>query len=334
MKRIAVIGAGGIAESVHFPSLEEIAGFEVRAVCDVEPERAKKGAARFPGASWYDNYRVMLEKEELDGAFVLVQPDQSFRIVSDLMNAGLHVFCEKPAGITLFQLKSLQRLQQEKGVLLQVGFNRRYIPLVKKVMELLAPLGPITQVGGCFFKNSSASFYDGCASSLECDVIHVADLLCCFAGSTVKQARTVAARQDSPVDNSWNSVFTFENGVMGTIQSHYATGGRVHSFEIHSGAASAYIDLGFGAASCQADILYFNGQKSFSLASTGTRSGQIRHLDGAELAGSNDYHHYYGYYAEDQEFLHCMETGRKPSSGIDEAIRSMELIDAIRAGIF
>jgi predicted dehydrogenase len=183
MKKIAVIGAGGIAQSVHFPSLKEIAGFQVQAVCDVAAGRAQQAAAQFPGAAWYDNYRVMLEREELDGVFVLVQPDQSFRIAADSMRAGLHVFCEKPAGITLFQLESLERLQREKGVVLQVGFNRRFIPLVQKVAEPMAPLGPITQVGGCFFKNSSASFYDGCASSLECDVIHVADLVCSFACS-------------------------------------------------------------------------------------------------------------------------------------------------------
>ena len=52
----------------------------------------------------------------------------------------------------------------------------------------------------------------------------------------------------------------------------------------HCGRASAYIDLGFGTASCTGDILYFDGQQSFSLASTGTQARQIQHLDGMELA--------------------------------------------------
>lgn len=158
MKKIAVIGAGGIAQSVHFPSLKEIAGFQVQAVCDVAAGRAQQAAAQFPGAAWYDNYRVMLEREELDGVFVLVQPDQSFRIAADSMRAGLHVFCEKPAGITLFQLESLERLQREKGVVLQVGFNRRFIPLVQKVAELMAPLGPSPRWAGASSKTAAPVF--------------------------------------------------------------------------------------------------------------------------------------------------------------------------------
>ncbi len=109
MKKIAIIGAGGIAKSVHIPSLQKIPEAAIQAVCDVIPQKAKEAAAFFPGASWYDNYHIMLEKEDLDGVFVLVQPDQSFRIVSDMMRAGLDVFCEKPAGITLFQYRKPQK---------------------------------------------------------------------------------------------------------------------------------------------------------------------------------------------------------------------------------
>lgn len=334
IKKIAIIGAGGIAKSVHIPSLQKTPEAAIQAVCDAIPQRAKEAAAFFPGASWYDNYHIMLEKEDLDGVFVLVQPDQSFRIVSDMMRAGLDVFCEKPAGITLFQLESLKRLQEETKVLLQVGFNRRFIPLVQKVVELISPFGPLTQVGGCFFKNSSASFYDGCASSLECDVVHVADLLCFFTGSPATEAKTVTSQVESPVVNSWNSAIYFENGATGTIRSNYATGGRVHTFELHNSQVSVYLNLGFGTAECTADIIYFNGEKSFSLASTGINTKQIHHLDGAELAESQDYYRYYGYYAEDLEFLHCMESRKAPACGIDEAIHAMKLIDLIKAGIF
>lgn len=330
MKRIAIIGAGAIANSVHMPSLRDIPEAKVCAVCDLIPQRAQAGAAYFDGAKWYDNYQLMLAQEKPDGVFVLVQPDQTFRISLDAMRSGADVFCEKPAGITMFQLESLARAQQECGVLLQVGFNRRYIPLVKKVVEIMQGLAPLNQVNGNFLKNGDASFYQGCASALECDVIHVADLLCSFAQCDPQEIHAVAGRINSPVDNAWNASFRFENGILGSIRSNYQTGGRTHAFELHSPAASAYIDLGFGVASCQADILYFGGHQSHSLASTGVQSEHIEHVDGCQIAGSDEYYRYYGYYDEDAAFLRSMETREAPLSTIQEAIRAMKLIDGIR----
>ncbi len=330
MKRIAIIGTGGIANSVHMPSLRDISDAQVCAVCDLRPGRAKAASEYFGGVPYYDNYYTMLEESQPEGVFVLVQPDQTFRISVDCMAAGADVFCEKPAGITRFQLESLARVQQQTGAILQIGFNRQYIPLVKTVLDRMRELGPINQVNGHFFKNGDASFYGGCASSLECDVIHVADLLCSFAGCDVAKVQALASRIDSPVDNIWNASLVFENGVQGSIRSNYKTGGRTHAFEIHGPAASAYIDLGFGEASCQADIIYFGGQASFSLASTGTQDRNIEHFDGQKLAGSDEYYRYYGYYAEDEAFICSMETREEPVSNIHTAIRAMKLIDGIR----
>ncbi len=330
MKRIAIIGAGAIASSVHIPSLKDIELAEVCAVCDLNTDRAKAGAAQFKSAKWYENYHTMLEQEKPDGVFVLVQPDQSYRIALDAMRAGADVFCEKPAGITMFQLESLARAQKENNVLLQIGFNRRYIPLVKKVREVFSSLSPLNQVNGCFFKNGDASFYDGCASALECDVIHVADLLCSFAQCDVSDATAFGGRSMSPVDNIWNSVFQFQNGMLGTIQSNYQTGGRTHAFELHCPDASAYIDLGFGSASCEADILFFGGQKSHSLASTGIQAEHFEHLDGREIAQSDEYYRFYGYYDEDLAFIKSMETRIPSEATIEDTIRAMKLIDMIR----
>lgn len=329
MKRIAVIGAGGIARSVHLPSLRAIADIEVCAVCDIYLERARSAAAGF-NAAYYDNYHTMLEAARPDGVFVLVQPDQSYRIVLDCMRFGADVFCEKPAGITLFQLESLAKIQRECGVVLQIGFNRRYIPLVKAVTEKMKSLGgPIVQVGGSFFKNGDASFYGGCASALECDVIHVADLLCCFAGSGAQRVKALSGRINSDVDNGWNAVLQFENGTLGTIRSNYQTGGRTHSFELHSPLASAYINLGFGTAACEADMIYFGGRKSFSLASTGTQEEHIEHIDGRGISG--EYYRYYGYYDEDLAFVQSMASREKPEADIQTAIRAMRLAEAIKA---
>ena len=64
------------------------------------------------------------------------------------------------------------------------------------------------------------------------------------------------------------------------LKANYKTGGRVHKFEVHGPGVSAYIDLGFGRASCSARILAHEGQAQYSLAARGETEGGILELDG------------------------------------------------------
>ena len=339
MKKIMVIGAGGIARSVHFPSLRDIikesGNIEITAVCDLIEERAKSGAAYFGDKTkWGLSYLNMIDEHKPHAVFLLTQPDQSYRMSVECIKRGIDVFCEKPAGATLFQLKSLERMIRDSNVIYQVGFNRRYIPLVKEIYRIMKDTTPITQVSGCFYKNGTSAFFNGAAGALESDVIHVMDLLCMFAGAAASSARTVAANINSEIDNAWNSVLRFENGTMGVIKSNYQTGGRVHLFEIHGPKASAYINLGFGTASCDAKIIFFGGKESYSLASTGTLYDNIGHFDGMDISGSKEMYRFYGYYDEDREFIDCIHTRKTPGANIYEAINAMGMSDLIRNGVF
>jgi virulence factor len=327
--KVGIIGAGGIANSVHLPSLKEIEGIEISCICDIDLEKAQRTAEKFQIPNVYSTYKDMLKKENLNCVFVLVQPDQTFRITCDVLKYGIHTFIEKPAGITLFQTQSLASIAHEHKCILQVGMNRRYIPLIQTVLNKMRESTPITQIEGCFVKHGDASFYGGCASAYICDTIHAIDIIRWIAGADAASAATVVGRVNSCVDNSWNSVIRFKNGITGVLKANYQTGGRVHTFEIHGPKASAYIDIGFGGESCKAKIIYSKGEGSFSLSSAGTGGFVVEELDGIHIANSDKYHRYYGYYYEDLEFINCVRNGGKPLSDIDDAIKSMELAEFI-----
>ena len=93
--KIGVIGAGGIARSVHIPNLSEIDGVEVVAICDLHEDKAKELAAKYGVKKNYAVYHDMLQQEEIDAVYVLVNPDCSFRVADDCMKAGFHVMVEK-----------------------------------------------------------------------------------------------------------------------------------------------------------------------------------------------------------------------------------------------
>lgn len=330
--RVGVIGVGGLACSIHLPILSSLEEVELVALCDWVETRAQEACRRFAVPKMYLSHITMLQEEKLDAVFVLTQPDMLFRPALDCLNAGLAVFMEKPMGITLFQANTLKRLADEKDRQLHVGFNRRSIPLVSEILRRMKELTEITHVEGRFYKNSSASFYDGCASAFVCDVIHVIDLVRHIAASPVEKCMTLQGPLEKDgVVQSWYSAIAFKNGMTGAVRANYQTGGRVHDFEIHGPNASAYIDLGFGNAGCSGRILHCNGQ-THSLSAAGNAEPQIEYFDGMKIAGSEDYTHYYGYFDEDREFIRCVQND--PSHGdpqrTAEDFATMELVEQLQ----
>lgn len=328
---VAVIGAGGIANSVHLPSLTQIEDANLIAICDLHKEKAQLAARKYGIPSVYTSMYEMFEKEQLDGVFVLVEPDRLFRAANDCLDAGLNVMMEKPAGITSYQANSLVRKSQKTGKLCAVAMNRRQIPLVQFIFNRMRELTPITQVDGVFIKNSEIASTWNYASAFVCDIVHATDLVRYFAQSEPVKAATVASRHNSPVDNAWSSVIQFENGITGTLRANYQGGGRIHNFEIHGPQASAYINLGFGGSECDARILHFGGESIYSLAAAGVSGQTIEYFDGKELAGSQDYHAYYGYKQEDIDFIKALKTGEKPMCTIEDAAKSMEMAEFLLA---
>ncbi|MFL7810730.1 MAG: Gfo/Idh/MocA family protein, partial [Anaerolineae bacterium] len=146
--KVGVIGIGGIARNVHLLSLADMHDIELVAMCDIIEERASTMARQFEVEQVYTLYQEMLSKEELDAVFVLVEPANLYHVVWHCLDAGIDTFMEKPPGITLFQAESLRRKAEESGHTLQVGFNRRHIPLVRHVVELVKERTEITQVEG------------------------------------------------------------------------------------------------------------------------------------------------------------------------------------------
>lgn len=330
--RIGVIGAGGIANSVHLPSLQELDNVELVAICDLRPEKAEASARKFgteKTSTYWDMY-AMLDKEHLDGVLVLVEPDRLFRVARDVMMKGLPVLMEKPAGISAHQANSLVRTSREQGVLCAVAMNRRHVPLVQKVIKRMQEVTTLTQVDGMFYKNSDIQHSWDYASAYGTDGIHALDLVRYLAQGEVTGCSSVIGRfSGSAVDNAWASVMRFDNGVIGTMRSNYQTGARVHTFGMHGPGASAYINLGFGGSECDAVILYNKGGAMYSLASGGVGGLDRETFDGREIAGSDKFHAYYGYKSEDADFINAILTGSQPLCTVEDAAKSMELAEQL-----
>lgn len=329
--RICVIGAGGIANNVHLPSLMRIENADVVGLCDLVYEKAVKTAQKFGIKNTYFDMYKMLEEQKPDAVYVLVEPDRLFRCAADCMKRGYHVMMEKPAGTSYFQAESLVRIAQASGVTCAVAMNRRHIPVVQRVRDRMLELTEITQVDGTFMKNSDLSRSWEYASAYDCDGVHALDLVRYLAGGECVDCATVAAKfSGCPVENAWSSVMRFDNGVIATMRSNYQAGARVHTFEMHGPRASAFINIGMGGAECEATILYSTSGKSmYSLAAAGVGGIQREYIDGKELAGSDEFYAYYGYKQEDEDFVNAILNGTKPLCTISDAAQTMKLVEKV-----
>jgi predicted dehydrogenase len=336
--KLGVIGAGGIAGGIHLPVLAAEPDVELRAVCDLAADKAEEAAKQFGFARTYLSYHEMLKKEELDAVFVLVEPDALFRAASCCLLAGKHVFMEKPMGITAFQAKSLEETATARRRVLHVGYNRRYIPLVREMTRRFREISSLKHIDGRFYKNASPSFYGGCASSFICDVIHVTDLVRHIAAGdpgkplALKRASTLERQnQQTGIAEAWYISLEFDNNVTAAIRANYSAGGRVHEFELHGERASAFIDLGWGGPGCSGKILQNSAAGSHSLSAAGADQREIIEFDGLAIAGSERYEIYYGYREEDRLFIQkVLENPQGTDSArLAEDRASMELAEEL-----
>lgn len=329
--RIGIIGAGGIANAVHLPSVTSIGDCDVVAICDLVESKAKVAAEKYHIPHVYRWHQDMLEHEHLDGVLCLVQCDLMYRVAYDCLIAGNNILMEKPAGITSYQTESLARTAAEAGKIAAVAMNRRHIPLVQFVYKAMRELTEITQVDGCFYKFSDVAAAWHYASAFVCDIIHAADLVRYLAGAEPAHAASVIGRFMSPVDNAWSAVISFENGVTGTLRSNYQAAARMHNFEIHGPSASAYINLGMpGTKGCDATIVHSAGKSIYSQAAAGAGQQITEHIDGIELAGGNEQlWAHYGYLQEDIDFINAIRNGGQPLCTIKDAVGSIRLMEML-----
>jgi len=327
--RLGVIGAGGMAKNIHVPSISEIEDCEIVAICDLYEDKAKAIAEKYGIKKTYALHHEMLEKEEMDGVVVLVNPDKTYWVVDTCLKAGFNVLTEKPAGINSYQAHSMARTAEKMGKIVAVAMNRRHMPLVQETLKRVKAATEITQIDSRFMK--FAHIHEGWhyASAYNCDIIHALDLLRYAAGSEPKDAVTIISSFNAPVDNAWNSVVRFENGIVGTLRANYQAAARFHDIEIHGPGASAYINMGFGDTKCSAQIHYNGGGSMYSAASAGVSESRVEYLDAVELAGSEKYSHYYGYKAESVDFVNCLRNATTPLCSIQDAAKSMDMMEML-----
>ncbi|WP_114749668.1 Gfo/Idh/MocA family protein [Pleomorphovibrio marinus] len=120
--RHVCVGVGGMGwhDLQRFMAHSDV---EIVAICDVDENHLNRAAEALPQAKKYKDWRELLknEKSNFDSINVSVPDHNHYVIAKQSMDAGKHVYCQKPMCHDVAEIRSLTELAQSNGVITQLG---------------------------------------------------------------------------------------------------------------------------------------------------------------------------------------------------------------------
>ncbi|QDU58808.1 Gfo/Idh/MocA family protein [Aeoliella mucimassa] len=155
--RVGVIGCGGRSYMIREGA--DVKGFQVVAACDCFKQRAEEFASKLSGdQKWgvYDDFRQMIEQEQLDAVMIETTTHARAWIAMHAMQMGMDAYIEKPMCLTISEGRAMVNAVRAYDRVTQVGTQQRSMPInnwasdlvkngaIGKIKAVLAPnfIGP------------------------------------------------------------------------------------------------------------------------------------------------------------------------------------------------
>jgi len=140
--RICYIGAGGHSFRNVLPTFQ-YAPVDFLAICDLDRARAEAYARQFGARTVYTDHLEMIERERPDAVFVVTayHPDgrvQATDLALDALNAGVHVWMEKPTAASADEVRQLIAAASASRRFVMTGLKKIFFPAIEKVKELIS----------------------------------------------------------------------------------------------------------------------------------------------------------------------------------------------------
>ncbi|EOC3659857.1 TPA: D-chiro-inositol-2-dehydrogenase IolG2, partial [Escherichia coli] len=136
--RCGIIGLGRVGK-MHVENMYLLPQLDIVCAADSFIEEMSDWLSSVNITSGYKDYQEMLQRDDIEAVFIFTSTDMHEEIVTAAVQAGKHIFCEKPLSMREDEKASLAVLRavKEKGVKLQIAFNRRFDPQFREVYELV-----------------------------------------------------------------------------------------------------------------------------------------------------------------------------------------------------
>jgi len=316
--KLCVIGCGNFARQFHGPAQQQCAaqdpGLVLAACCDVDGNRARDYGDAFGFARRYTDAPEMLAAEQPDAVILAVPPTITCGAASQVLAGGFPLFMEKPPGISREELSRLIEVAGKSPSRVQVGFNRRYMPVMRLAREIIdrdfAP-APIMRVD---YEMTRCNRWD---RDFSTTAVHAIDAVRVLAGSPFRtaqfdyQPRTQGDREAVDISIDLECV----SGTRVRLEIQPVAGCNTESAKIHVVGHSLKIKIPYPGK-----IL---------------GDGTVEHWHGDELIASfsdvgRDAPEKMGIVDETKAFLSAVRSGAGFSPGLRDCTQQVELMEAIR----
>jgi predicted dehydrogenase len=232
--RIAIIGAGGAARSIHLPGFRLCPEAEVAVICDAD----RNAAAATGVAQVCTDYRDVLKRPDID-AVVIATPNFLHReIAFAALASGKHVLCEKPLALNRQDAADMLDAAERSGRVHMTAFTYRYTPAIQYARNLIerGELGQLRTVRAAYLMALSGHVLGWrsekrlAGSGVLADIgSHLTHLVQFLAGDI--QALTASERRfrEDPASDveDWIAFLAeFANGASGTFEISRVAPGR------------------------------------------------------------------------------------------------------------
>ena len=322
--KIGIVGLGRLgrkhAENIAF----RVPNAELTAVCSIVKSEVDEVQRAWDIKYGYYSFDEMLGNKELDAIFISSSSGEHCRQIEAALDAGFHVFSEKPLGITVEECLSAARAVERHGdKVFMLGFMRRYDSSYayakRKIEEGLIGkpylircygLDPVNAIQGAirFAETSGGIFLDM--------AIHDFDLARWYLESEAKSVYAIGGcyaykefEKYGDADNA-AALVQFENGAMGLF---YAGRTCAHGYHIETEVVGTKGSLRIGTVPYKNLVTVFN------------ETGAVNECVGGFLERFDR-----AYLNELREFVNCIVEGRKPDVTVYDGVKSTELAYAAK----
>lgn len=320
--KIAVIGCGNIAFSHHGYAYRKYAAehaeTELSVCCDLVEERAEKFRQQFGFKSACTDWITMLKRTKPDAVCLNVMPDQTVELAVGILQMGFPLILEKPPGLTVEEVDRLIAVADRTGVPNQVAFNRRYMPLLNKLKQLLAEKFSPSEIHHIHYNFCRIGRTD---ADFSTTAIHGIDAASYIIGSQYSEVSFHYREFPEAGAHVANILMdcTLRSGTTAQLNFCPLAGLVIERADVHARDHSWFLETPIWNA--------FDYPGRLIAVEKGRVTHQFR---GDEVAGGRDDYLMNGFYQENESFFEDIRHGRKPAGDIRSGRQPVMIAQALR----
>jgi predicted dehydrogenase len=225
---VVVVGCGNMGAS-HARAYQRLQGYEIAGLVSRNPESRERLSRELGGCPTFSSLKSALKKGNASAVSVNTYPDSHASLVREALEAGCHVFVEKPLAMTTEEAEGLVSLAHRKNLKLVVGYILRVHPSWTRFVEMARTLGkPLVMRMNLNQQSSGDQWYThkqlmkSMSPIVDCGV-HYVDIMCMMTGSRPVSVSAIGARLTDEISedmyNYGQLQVRFEDGSVGWYEA-------------------------------------------------------------------------------------------------------------------